>query len=859
MAKRKQGKPHRRGAAPERPPQPRASWPGRLSARAQVVLSICALLLVVLIYRAPLVFGGKSPVGADVIGSEGKSHQIEQYRQRTGKRALWNPYVFSGMPVYHRYGGLTRSLDNLLGLAANTSGRNGALYLFIGGVGMLLLLRYLGLSRFPALIGALCFLLMPHWQGLLEAGHFAKFRPIMMMPWVLVSFLFLLDRRSLLAWLCFLLAFCLQLRTQHYQILFYTGLLLLAVGVRYGIAWLRQGAYLRILTTVAMILGAVGLLLLMVAQPLWVTREYTPYSIRGGTGEAGSTGLDFDYATGWSFSPREMLTLVMPRFFGGTSSERYSGAAVPPEIMARYFRDGRIPGYWGDMPFSGNTEYLGVVALILAALGLYAHRRNGLLLALAILAAFSLLLSFGRHFPALYSLFFQHMPVFSKFRVPSMILVLMMFIVSLLAAFGMASLLHTDRSRFPALGRAVLWIGGGLVLIGLIPLLFGGAFSFQRPGEPGRYGRLLPYLEAARRDMMRADALRLILLAGASCGLIWTYLRGWWSSRLIVSVCFFLLVLVDLISVGSGFLTPDRLADPKALEQTHFAQSGVDRFLLSDKGVHRILPVGELFNSNDWGYYHQPVSGYDPAKLRVTQDVIESCLYKGWDPRAPINWNVANMLNAKYVIAAGAISSPHLGLAYADESSHVMVYRNLTALPRAFFVADYEVIPQRKDRLARLNDRAFNPASTAILEFDPGLTLAKPDSAAAADVVLFEPDRVVLETRNPQAGLLVLSEIYYPKGWRALVDGSDVPIYKTNHLLRSVWVPEGEHAVEFRFEPATFFRSERISRYAMWAVYLLFLAELARRFGLPHRRRPIAEPNPQAPARTPHRAPEGQG
>ena len=528
MAKRKRGRPRPRPAAQDRAPGPRAWWLDRLSGRAQVALSVGALLLVVLIYRAPLVFEGKSPVGADVIGSKGQNHQIEQYRKRTGKRALWNPYVFSGMPVYHRYGGLTPSLDTLLSLATNTPGRNGALYLLIGGVGMLLLLRYLGVSRLPALIGALCFLLIPHWQGLLQAGHFAKFRPIMMMPWVLMSFLFLLDRRTLLAWLCFVLAFCLQLRTQHYQILFYTGLLLFAVGVRYGIGWLREGAYLRILRTVATILAAVGLLLLMVAQPLWVTREYTPYSIRGGTGEAGSTGLDFGYATGWSFSPKEMLTLVMPRFFGGSSSQQYSGNAFPPEVMARYFRDGRIPGYWGDMPFSGNTEYLGVVALILAALGLYAHRRNGLLLALAILAAFSVLLSFGRHFPALYGLFFRHVPVFNKFRVPSMILVLVMFIVSLLAAFGMASVLHTDRSRFAALGRAVLWIGGGLVLIGLIPLLFGGAFSFQRPGEAGRYGRLLPYLQAARRDLMRADALRLILLAGACCGLIWTYLRGWW-------------------------------------------------------------------------------------------------------------------------------------------------------------------------------------------------------------------------------------------------------------------------------------------------------------------------------------------
>ncbi|KPJ58073.1 MAG: hypothetical protein AMJ46_14730 [Latescibacteria bacterium DG_63] len=190
------------------------------------------------------------------------------------------------------------------------------------------------------------------------------------------------------------------------------------------------------------------------------------------------------------------------------------------------------------------------------------------------------------------------------------------------------------------------------------------------------------------------------------------------------------------------------------------------------------------------------------------------------------------MLNVKYLIAMGVINDAHLELVYTDARKGHFVHRNVGALPRAFFVDGYEVIPEREDRLRRLNDSNFDPSRSAILEFDPKLEVTALDANAKARVMGFEPDLLVVEAENPHQGLMVVSEIYYPKGWRAYIDGVETQIFKTNHLLRSIWVPSGHHKVEFRFEPATYFRAVAVSRYAALVVYVVFLAELARQVAL---------------------------
>jgi len=795
----------------------------RLSKRKQTLICLSVILLSVLLYFKPLVFEGKSPVGEDVIGSIGKTHQISEYHKQTGQRALWNPYVFCGMPVYHRVTAPVKSIDTLISFFCNTRGRQGAVYFLIGAVGMFLLLRYLGLQNFAALVGALAFLFTPHWQGILQAGHFSKFRSIMIIPWVLLTLLFLFDRKNLLSLLLFILAFSVQLRTQHYQIVFYTGVLMFFVGMRYMIDWVMRREFLNLGKVAIMLVVAVGVVAMTVAQPLLSTKEYTPYSIRGGTGEEGSTGLSLSYATSWSFSPREMFTLVMPRFLGGTSSELYTGDSVPA-LKGRI-----IPGYWGDMPFSGNTEYLGIVVLILTVIGLYGYRKNGLIISLGLLIIFSFLLSLGRHLPAFYGIFFKYMPAFNKFRCPSMILVLVMFSTSVISAFGVNWLVQAGKDDRKGTLETILWTCGILLLIGLVPFLFKGMFSFERAGEAQRYGGALEYLKTARYDLMKGDALRLIFLALLTCGLIWSYLKWLVNRKIVLILGVPILLLADLISVGNRFLTKDHLAKTAKLERVQFTKPGVDHLLMKDKGVFRIFPVGELFGSNEWSYHYQSIGGYDAAKLRVTQDVIESCLYKGWNPDIPVNWNVVNMLNAKYVIARGTIPEKHLTLVYEDKRQGYFLYRNQSVLPRAFFVGSYEIIPERQKRLTRLNNPGFHPGETAILEFDPKLDISPPDPGAAVEIISSKPDQVSLKVQNQNNSLLVLSEIYYPKGWHAYIDNRETEIFKTNHLLRSIFVPAGIHRIEFQFRPESYFLGVRLSRYSTWVIYLLLLVVLGRR------------------------------
>jgi hypothetical protein len=354
------------------PKESQMSILGRLEEPKFIFLFFLAVLILVLVLYKPIVFEGMEPGGGDSVSNIGIHKQLKTWEEKTGHFPLWNPYMFGGMPTYQLFGAKIWSVDTLIySLDFLIDWR--IWYFVVGALGIFLLVRFLGLPSFAAMISALAFILMPHFQALIIVGHFAKFRALIWMPYVLLTFLYLNKERSILSGLLFSLAFAIQFRTQHYQIIFYTLMMLLFMGIPPLYYLIKEKKWLEISKVFSYFILAVILSLLIAAQIFFSIKEYTPYSTRGGYAisiketaqtEQDKKGVGFDYATTWSYSISEFWNLIVPKFHGGTSNEVYTGNAVPA------FKNRELPAYWGTMPFTQSYEYMGILLIYLALIGM---------------------------------------------------------------------------------------------------------------------------------------------------------------------------------------------------------------------------------------------------------------------------------------------------------------------------------------------------------------------------------------------------------------------------------------------------------------------------------------------------------
>jgi len=512
-----------------------------------------------------------------------------------------------------------------------------------------------------------------------------------------------------------------------------------------------------------------------------------------------------DYATGWSMHPTELLTFVIPRFYGGTSNELYTGTKV------EQWHNKKLPTYWGHMPFTQAYDYFGVVLLFFAIMGLIVSFKKGLIKVTLALFLLSLFLSFGRHLPFLYSLFFQHIPFFNKFRVPSMILVVMQFILVIWAAFGLKSILEITKENVKKVQNIIFGIGGTLILVGLIVLIFGSSFPLEKASDASQYEpQVLDMIRQVRLEMMQTDALRMIIFTLVTAVLILLFIHKAIRKYIFIGAVIIIL-LIDLIPYMKK--AEGELYDPVKLEKQHFKLKPANKAILKDTSYYRVFPITENpFNNNDWSYYHNSIGGYNAAKLRIYQDIVENCIFKGADPQVPVNWSILKMLNTKYIISSSQLPQDNLEPFYYDQQNKLLVYKAKYDPQPAWFVGDVVTITDRSTCFAKLNDPDFDPYQTAILEKEFALPIEKPDSSYVEVTPSFNTMEYKIYTDKP--ALFVASEIYYPAkgGWKAYVDGEEVPIYKTNHVLRSIYIEKpGEHEVVFEFNPQTFLKYYKIS------------------------------------------------
>jgi hypothetical protein len=542
----------------------------------------------------------------------------------------------------------------------------------------------------------------------------------------------------------------------------------------------------------AILLGVLIMTTLAVLNPYLSTLEYSKFTIRGG-----AAGLEKGYAQGWSFHPLEMMSFLNPGTFGGVS-----------------------PLYWGWMSFTQTSMYMGIIIFVLAlfAFGFSKERNVKILMTVTIVG---LLFSFGKHFPLLSDLLLKYLPGFNKFRVPAMILVIVQFAVAVAAGYGIKLLIEKyqqDNSKFFDILQKILI---AMVILFIVFILAGSIFdnlSFLQQGDAQKYeASQIRQLKAMRAEKFMNEGIHgfiFIILALVSAVGLGKKKIGKYLFLIIIAV----LVTTDLVIIDKRFL--GNLEKEETIAKV-YKKSAADKYLLQDKENFRIYPLGREFGQNSWSYNHQTIGGYHGAKLKRYQEIIENCLNVEFKNRVPINWNIVNMLNSKYVLFNQKLPLDNLQYVYHDKRKKITIYKNTDYLPRAWFVEKTISLGDKSEIWNTLNDPEFNPKQTAILETDIGdISLPQASNIKQTNSDLHN---ISFEVETDTTSFLVVSEIFYPAGWNAYLGGKKIEIHPTNYILRGVVIPKGKHLLEMKLEPESYAISTKLSLIGILLTLLLII------------------------------------
>lgn len=755
-------------------------------------------LIPLLYFFSPMIFNGQRPTGVDITASKGNTNLYVKYQEESGEKVLWNPNIFAGMPVYPRITPTIIHVDNFVSLLGKVV-YSYFWYYLIGALGIFFLLRYKKIPWYIALIPAVAYMLLPHWMALLHVGHFAKLRAFMILPWVILSFNYLVDKRTWLAVGLFTAAFSWIMRTQHVQVTFYSILVLLFLFLVPVVRLLFEKHWKDFAKLVLKIGVAVALTVAVSSQPFISLQEYTPYSTRGGNAvkmdvsnidNAETKGAGLEYATRWSLDGKGIMGFVIPRFAGGLSQETYQGNEYP-QLKGR-----ALPTYWGGMPFTQSYDFVGVLIFVFAIFGIWAYwKKDGFVRGLSVFSGFALLLGLGRHFMPLYKLLFNVVPYFSKFRVPSMIMNVIFLALIVLAGYGIKAAVEEAKK---ANWKLIAGIFGATAGILLMILLFSGGFAYEKAGEAARYGaQSMAIIKNIRKEFLQADTLKALALVLVSGGIL-IALSFKKLKTTLTYILLGLLISFELFSVSNRAYQNMTLGNPESLERREFRQTDITRYLSSQSNDARAFALGQ--DSNYYSYFYPTISGYSAIKLQTIQDLREHCLYVS----GGINWNVVNMLGGRYIIAPGRLQETFLTAIATDETRKEILYENNEALPKAWFVEKAIIFSDNADMLRYMNTQDFDPGKEALL-LDEDSDLEKSFSTGGTITLLENtPNRLTFSVDIATEQFVVFSEMYYPKGWKLTQDDVEIPIVQTNYALRGAEVPAGQYTLDMEFRPGSY-------------------------------------------------------
>ncbi len=739
-------------------------------------------LLAVLLFW-PLVFQPNTLLAPDSLIPHASTLALDKLQAETGLYPLWQPWLFSGMPTVEAFSYLSGLYyPNVVFNLFHTDGIVlQLLHLAFAGLGVFLFLRQYGLTTLAAPLGGAIFMLNPYMSAMLVHGHGSQLMTVAYMPWMLWATLRLMQRGGLADAGVLALLAGFQLQRSHVQIAYYSWLLVLLLAVTLFIS--RRSLPKQNFRIVSLLLVALGCGVAMSASIYLPASEYAAYSVRGVAAEGG--GSAWEYATLWSMHPLELFTFLVPGFFG------FGGVT-----------------YWGFMPFTDFPNYAGIVVLLLAVAGAVLRRKEPMTWFFVAAALLALLLSFGRFFSLFFDLFYHFAPLFSRFRVPSMALIMLYLIISFLAAIGVNDLLQRQPSRLLKPIRI------GALLLAALLLLF---LAFEQPVE-NFFRTLYPEPQVGSFDLafmvnkVRWENLTgslwiVLTLASLFAGVLWLSIKGKLSHKL-TGLLLFLLALGDLLWMDiqviypyANSLRPPVYADSRIVEPA-FQPDDITRYLAAQQRPFRIYPAGPLFAENKFALFGiESVGGYHPAKLKLYEEFLAKT-----ENLSSIN--VLRMLNVGYIVSPAPLGHPSLELVktgtlqLASGPVTAYVYRLQQTAPRAWFASRVIAVNNNEELFARLLDDEA-PAGVAYVD---GPLWRGASTFAAATVMSLDAkaESMVVKVAAPGEAFLVVSELYYPLRWKVKIDGRSAAMIKVNGLLRGVVVPAGSREVRFYYDRSGF-------------------------------------------------------
>ncbi|RKZ00024.1 MAG: hypothetical protein DRQ13_01215 [Ignavibacteriae bacterium] len=783
----------------------------------QILFYLVVILLLFLFFFSPLYFGGMTFQSGDIVTSKSVVTYLE--KERDGF-TLWNPYVFGGMPAYAIAVGykwfnlIWVGLDALRKVFSSPFAVDYAkwtFYLLGLAYTMFAFFYYRTRNKLVSFIVANAVAFCTGIVVFLYIGHVTKLAALWVYP-VLFLLLFNYQKRiKFVEIIILIITLDLLFLGWHVQIIFYTFFAVMIYFIYFFLRSLKLKDKLlttQLIKSAVVFIAAIVVALLIQSDNFTQIYEYSPYSTRGTesvlekeTAVTEQSESDFyQYATNWSFSPGEVLTFIIPSYYGFGKST-YQGPLTQNKPV-------EVNTYFGQMPFVDVAMYMGVIIFFLALFSMIINWRDPVVRFLTILSVIALLISFGRTFPPLYDLMFHYFPFFDKFRVPSMILVLVQLSFPLLAGLGLVKILSLKKEsdlKVERLVRNAAILFGGLFFVSLVLASPIKDWFVGRIVESGEKGTRLQPLHDYMSGMFLTDARLAFFFTAAVFGMAFAFIKGKLSGDLF-AIAVAVLILIDLFRINHrGETFTDNVQQEMLFSKPDYIQAIEDT---GDRSLYRILnlkqdgSIGSLNQNSNFltSFLQYDIYGYSGIKPRAIQDYYDVL-------GSPANITFWRMLNVKYIVFDKAINQPGLLSVYNGANS--FLYINQNVLPRAYFVNRIEKKPAL-EIINMVKNNQFDPLDIAFTEKEiPNID--QPDSTAFVNMISFEDERIEIDLNASGNNFLFLGDTYFPKGWSASIDGTETEIYKANHGFRGIVVPKGEHKVVFTYLPESFVISKYVA------------------------------------------------
>lgn len=807
-----------------------------------LIKKILPHLIAVIIFLVISIFFCKPALDGNVLNQSDITHwkaiakNAFDYKEKNGHYPLWNPALFGGMPNYQVIMEGKSILPDITKImsAGLPKPMN---YFFLSCVCFYILCMALRIKPVIAIFGSIAFAFSTYNPIIIGVGHESKMLAIAFMPLLLAGILLVYEKRYWIGLALTTLGAYQEIAANHPQINYFFLLIAAAVTIAYAVGWIKRKEWKHMAISGLIVIGTALIAVGATAVSLFTTYEYTKTTMRGGKdiniseGKVETTktsGLDTAYAFQYSYGQAETITMLMPKAYGEHSGKTLDENSNVVSDFAEKGYDGNqamtivtnTPSYWGGIGTVAGPVYYGVIICLLALIGFVVvrHPLRWALLAVSILA---ILMSWGKYLPSFNAFLFDALPFYNKFRAPSMLLVITEFTIPLMAMLCLHQLLFREKSRemLKADFKKILYAVGGLFVFLLLMYVMQSYESADRELDNALkqgirqfvqnddiYRTAWSGIKADRKEMFGGQMLRAFGFGLFMLAVLFLYMRGA-IKPIVVALALAIVTTIELLAIDSPYLNEDKYTTPEDIEATNFVPNQVESQILADKDPDfRVYnqSVNMLYDARTSAFF-KSVGGYHPARLRIYQDLIDQYFMT-----RPVNPNILNMMNTKYLLEQ-------------DRQGNMRATPNPDAYGACWLVKGIKMVKDPAEEIQVIG--ATNLKDTAVVQdmFKTAVTQPQWDSAATISIKSYDPDAVEYSFNASKPQFAVFSEVYYPYGWNAYIDGKKTEYAKVDYVLRGLSIPAGQHTIRFAFEPASYKKGVSIAYISSFLILILVL------------------------------------